>query len=963
MSEVVGKATLQADADVSGIKAGFAEAKRSVQDFEQSAAKAGQNTTREARSLGTAAKDASDRMKASNDQFVRSLRTTADTFGLSKAAALEYKAQLRGIPGEVYEPLIRKIREAEQAQARFAAANDRTQARVGVSAAQTTAALRQVPAQFTDIVTQLAGGQSPLLVLTQQGGQLKDMFGGIGPAARALGTYVAGLINPFTLAAAAAVGFGVALLKGEQETVQFNRSIVLTGNYAGQTADSFERSVQTIAGATQRGFGPAREALMALVSSGRISGEALNVLADDTVRMAALTGKSLTEIAADYAKMPEGVAKWAEEHNKSLHYISFAQYEYIKSLEEQGKVQEAVLENARLLHEHLGTKGVQTVGYLERAWNGLANAIGRAWDAAKSFGRDTPDDGAAPINARRNELLRRAGAARGRGDVDTARQLEQQARQLESSVQSLQIEQNRLAEATARYRREQEAAIAAGGKLDALDERIDKQKALNKALDENRRLEEAIRRVNPNDERISASAIATREADTRRRFRDSAAVSAGQNALGGEIEALRGQGRQRELALKEEQAALEKLRAADFLSQEEYIHRSYDARRAALEDQVRLAQQEAALAGGRQSIAERQRYASRVKELQAQIAGTYAEEAADVEKYQERIRGAIAQTTLQVGNYNATRAIQFQRQFNALGMGDNARQLADTLNQIEDQFRRFRDQFTERVRQAGGANALDTEEYRRQIDAINQAMSHAMEQARADQERLINGQGDWTKGATRALENYRDSARNIAGQVNEAFTNAFRGLEDAVANFVLTGKANFGDFARSALADIARIEARAALSTFLKAAGTYIGQVFGFSSGGYTGDGGKYEPAGIVHRGEYVVDAETTARPGVRALLEALSSGRGTRGYADGGYVGGPSAGMLTSSRPASGRVAINLYGLPSQPDDVRQSEDADGNITVDMFWRRVRSEIDAQMEKNMRGQGGYASQIRNGLI
>ncbi|WP_404991171.1 phage tail tape measure protein [Cupriavidus pauculus] len=931
MSQVVGKATLQADADVSGLKAGFADAKRSVQDLKQAAAETSQSTSRSARSMAEAARDASDRMKAANDRFVTSLEKTANTFGMSKSAALEYSARMRGIPQEVYEPLIAKIRETEQAQARLAATTERTQARVGVSAAQTAAAMRQVPAQFTDIVTQLAGGQSPLLVLTQQGGQLKDMFGGIGPAARALGGYVAGLVNPLTLAAGAAALFGVALYKGEQETVNFNRSLVLTGNYAGQTAASFERSVEVIADSTQRGFGPAREALMALVSSGRLSGEALTVLGEDTVRMAALTGKSLADIAADYAKMPDGVAKWAEEHNKSLHYITFAQYEYIKSLEDQGRVQEAVLENARILHEHLATKGVQTVGYLERAWNGLANAIGKAWDAAKSFGRETPDDGSAAITGRQNELLRRAGAARGRGDVDTAKRLEQEANQLASSVQSLAVEQNRLAEATARYKREQEAAISASGKLDSIDERVNKQKALNKALEENKRLEEAIRKVNPNDERVSASAIAAREAETRRRYRDTTGIAAGQNVLGGELEALRAQGRQRELQLKQELSTLEKLRAADFFSQEDYIHRSYEARRAALEDQVRLAEREANVAGGRQSLAERERYASRVKELRAEIAGTYAEEAADVEKYQERIRGAVAQTALQISNYNGTRAVQAQRQINALGLGDNAKQLADTLNQIEDQFRRFRDQFTERVRQAGGANALETDDYRRQIESINQAMADAMERARDDQQRLFAAQGDWTNGATRALQNYADGAKDIAGQVSQAFGNTFKGLEDAVVTFVTTGKLSFSSFAQSVIADIARIQLRSSLSGLFQAGASLLGGFLGggaaatsfngaspvagsfggptttgifYSDGGYTGDGGKFQPAGIVHRGEYVIDAETTARPGVRQLLDALTGRDVVKGYADGGYVGtSPATRLLrgSASEPAGG--------------------------------------------------------------
>lgn len=61
----------------------------------------------------------------------------------------------------------------------------------------------------------------------------------------------------------------------------------------------------------------------------------------------------------------------------------------------------------------------------------------------------------------------------------------------------------------------------------------------------------------------------------------------------------------------------------------------------------------------------------------------------------------------------------------------------------------------------------------------------------------------------------------------------------------------------------------------------------GFSSGGYTGDGGKYTPAGIVHRGEYVLTKEATARLG-KGYLDYLNYGT-RRGFSNGGGVSVPS--------------------------------------------------------------------------
>ena len=100
--------------------------------------------------------------------------------------------------GVTIKSLAASGKEAEQALDAYS----RQAQAAGLSTKAYTAALRGVPAQFTDIVVSLQGGMNPFTVLLQQGGQLKDMFGGVGPATRALGGYVAGLVNPFTLAGA-----------------------------------------------------------------------------------------------------------------------------------------------------------------------------------------------------------------------------------------------------------------------------------------------------------------------------------------------------------------------------------------------------------------------------------------------------------------------------------------------------------------------------------------------------------------------------------------------------------------------------------------------------------------------------------------------------------------------------------------------------------------------------------------
>jgi len=70
-----------------------------------------------------------------------------------------------------------------------------------------------------------------------------------------------------------------------------------------------------------------------------------------------------------------------------------------------------------------------------------------------------------------------------------------------------------------------------------------------------------------------------------------------------------------------------------------------------------------------------------------------------------------------------------------------------------------------------------------------------------------------------------------------------------------------------------------------------------YSEGGYTGDGGKYQPAGVVHKGEYVFDQSAVKAAGGPAAMEAMR--RNLKGYANGGPVG-ISVPSIPSLRPAN---------------------------------------------------------------
>ncbi|WP_438279717.1 phage tail tape measure protein [Pseudomonas alabamensis] len=261
--------------------------------------------------------------------------------------------------------------------------------------------------------------------------------------------------------------------------------------------------------------------------------------------------------------------------------------------------------------------------------------------------------------------------------------------------------------------------------------------------------------------------------------------------------------------------------------------------------------------------------------------------------------------------------LQGQRAADGLGLGDRQRGLLDQQNGITD---RTNQQRLDLANQYGdGSRGMSLDEYNQKLAALAKTEQDLQRTTVSNYDKMTIAQGDWRNGASSAFQNYLEQARDVAGQTRALFTSAFTSMEDAVVNFAMTGKLSFSDFTRSILADMARIATQRAASSLLSsfatsalggwlggagavtgatgAAGAAGGGGFdfglggasagmayrpgGYSSGGYTGDGGKYEPAGIVHGGEFVLRREVVGQPGMRDYLETLN----TRGYADGGYV------------------------------------------------------------------------------
>ncbi|EAR9300072.1 phage tail tape measure protein [Salmonella enterica] len=274
--------------------------------------------------------------------------------------------------------------------------------RAGISVGQYSAAMRTLPAQFTDIATQLAGGQSPFLILLQQGGQIKDQFGGVKGALTGVGDYLRtliGFINPVTVGIGGlVVGLGaiaVAWYKGIQEAGEFNKQLILTGNYSAKSASQLTDLAQKIGGSSGKVAAAART-LAEVVGAGTFKTDQLETVTRAALAMQEATGQSVDATIKNFQKLYASPTKAAEDLNSTLHFLTSSQYDYISSLERRGEKEDAAEAAAKAYSQAEQKRSQQildNMGLIERAAGSVSKALKGMWDELLNIGRpDAPND-------------------------------------------------------------------------------------------------------------------------------------------------------------------------------------------------------------------------------------------------------------------------------------------------------------------------------------------------------------------------------------------------------------------------------------------------------------------------------------------------------------------------------------------------------------------------------------------
>lgn len=794
------------------------------------------------------------------------------------------------------------------------------------------AALRGVPAQFTDIAVSLQGGQAPLTVFLQQGGQLKDMFGGIGPAAKALGGYVMGLVNPFTVAAAAAAVLALAYKQGSDEATAYSTALAMTGNTAGTSASGLADMARQVAQSSGT-VGKAAGVLAQLAGSTRIPVTAFESIAEAAIKFESATGVAADETVKNFDRIAKDPVGEILKLNESMNFLTATTYENIRSLQEQGKMQDAAAVATAAYEDGLNRTSSSikgNLGTLETAWAGVKSAAKQAWDAALNVGReetldqqikklDEQLDAIAANAAKRNQRNAKGQLVDPLSNLTPDDSFRKEALERDKTQKLLlKDEEDRRAAAKGFAQQQQQQALDDQLKLDKLRKETESNsdKRAREIADYRLLVERNIARAKKTGDNsllISPDQQAKDIAAINEKYKDPAVKKAPQYREDAGIKALDA-ARQQYAALQQQGALIgDQNAASQTLGANAKKLVEWEQQLADIKTKKTLtADQKSLLASQDLITAQLKRNAA----LETQ--NTLSEKELDTRRklaaFDENLQSQLATAKQGLDNNLA-----------GVGLGDVQKQRLQEQLSIQQSYQSQMDKLTSDYNKSN-KDQFSTQLYAKETASLKGALDQRLAYQRQYYVDVDKAQSDWTNGASAAYQDYLQSAKDVAGQTKSLFSNAFSGMEDAVVNFALTGKASFGDFAKSVLADLVRIEARQAASSGLSAlfglATTAAGALLGgggaagstqagytgsayqawLSSqhwdGGYTGDGGKYEPMGVVHGGEVVIRKEVVQQPGMRQYLERLNKS-GKPGYSDGGYVG-LSAGGGSSSSPTT---------------------------------------------------------------
>ncbi|MFK9938321.1 phage tail length tape measure family protein [Klebsiella pneumoniae] len=792
-----------------------------------------------------------------------------------------------------------------------------------ISAGQYKNAMRLLPAQLNDIAVGLAGGMPLFTIFMQQGSQIADSFGGWGNLfeiikQQLLGAgdaadessdslsdnanslsenaenakKLTGFLNPMTIgigALIAVVGtLAYAWYKGSQEQQEYNKTLIMTGNIAGATAGKLADMASRVASDTGNPIGDVAAILNDVVSSGKIAADSIEMVTHAIVSMTDASDIAAGTLVSDFEKIAANPVSAVTELNEKYNFLTLDIYRQIQALQEQGKTQDAAAlatqEYSKMLEER-SAKLSDNLGLFESAWKTLGDTAKGAWDAMLNIGRE------ATLAQRLEEAQKLVNTAAGGytrdvwGNVTGLRGEAQADVNILTGVINLQDDLN---QARAKGQIIQNEGIKAMAFINQQSEQA--LSNAQKRTKEQDKLTQALIKARAAGTVISAEDEARMRENINNRYKDPKTPRTPKGKAYTEDAATRllDQINQQTAAMQSQLDASDKLNSAT-------------------QARIKFEQQIADLKSKTQLTADQKSILSRSDEIlqaykQQEALQNSVKTLDDYRKMQEQVKTKDERTNdllktrlellekakatgqLKPGEYEKTRADIYQ---------NTDMQLPSTVHNVVGN-----------LTPTGGRLSGTFEGMQGQINEYGQAQQE-LQRWLAAQEEAYAKAGEITAEGEARMTSIRQRAADanqvIEAQKNTIISAATQSLFDSTAEIMRTGfgeqsaiyKVAFAASKAFAIADSmvkiqqaiasgavsapypANIIAMASIAAQTASIVSNIQAVsgVGFASGGYTGPGGKFQPAGIVHKGEYVFDQASTNRIGV-SQLEALRNGQ-----------------------------------------------------------------------------------------
>ena len=808
----------------------------------------------ESTAAGKAAKEAAQADKlatVAKESFISRLREQAETQGKTNSEILAYKAAQLGATQEA-APFIASLKQQEGAWKKGT-----------ISAGQYRQAMRQLPMQITDVVTSLASGMPIYMVAIQQGGQIKDSFGGMGNAAKALISQLTPMRLLVGGLATGAVALATAYYQGSQESQEFNKQLILTGNYAGKTAGQLQNLAKSFSGKgiTQH---DAASALASVIGSGAFKSNQIESVTKAALAMQQATGQAVDETIKNFQRLYENPTQGSIELNKQLHYLTSSQYEYIASLERRGFKEaagQAAADVYSKAEQQRSQQVIDNLGYIERSIKTAINWWNKYYDAARGIGRE--DTNSTQLQAVRDRIKQLSDNSKpgafGLGGIGDGGASAKELKELKDKEKELAFVIN-----------SQEGYAQSQIKAKEADEKRTKSlKYQNDILSKN---------VSWQQKRSAALTELWRN------------ISLAPKDWSKE---------QRSLAVKQinndNKPPTEKKGTA---------YKDDTAARELAASQQRLA----VLRGQSEATDKMTQQESRLLEFNQQIADLKNKSILTADQKSLLSRESEIRASLQLEANIAKENAQREKAVKAMKtMSDYAKEIEERNQQAKDSF----GQTTKGTQREAQESQLK-KTYNKSLEGITdpaQLEKIAAEYVRA-RDKLHEGfrdedarESDWISGLNLGINQFAENSLNVFQATAQIGQTTMQSLSDMATDLASTGKANIKEFGTSILKMILQVINQLLVAYAIQSALGWMSGGASFSStglndgtkgipmppkfdaGGYTGDGGKYEPKGIVHGGEFVFTKESTSRIGTDNLYALM------RGYANGGLVGGASTG------------------------------------------------------------------------